>query len=127
MSVSLETRAPYLDHRIVEFAWTLPAAFRVRGLQSKRVLRKVLTKHVPSKLWDRPKTGFGVPIDAWLRGPLRNWAEDLLTVQSLRRQDWLDESTVRQCLREHMTGAADWGRELWTALMFEQWRARWSS
>jgi asparagine synthase (glutamine-hydrolysing) len=127
MSVSLETRAPYLDHRIVEFAWTLPAAFRVRGLQSKRVLRKVLTKHVPSKLWDRPKTGFGVPIDAWLRGPLRNWAEDLLTVQSLRRQDWLDESIVRQCLREHMTGAADWGRELWTALMFEQWRARWSS
>ena len=101
MAVALEARVPLLDHRVVEFAWRLPRSFMVRGGQGKAILRDILYKHVPRELIERPKMGFGVPIDAWLRGPLRDWAEDLLDEKRLREGGLLDPEPVRKAWREH--------------------------
>jgi asparagine synthase (glutamine-hydrolysing) len=125
MAVSLETRVPLLDPRVVEFARQLPLDFKMRKFETKRVLKEVLYRHVPRKLIDRPKMGFGVPVAAWLRGPLRPWADDLLAAERLRAGGHLDAGAVRGAWRAHLAGAADHSYRLWTVLMFEAWREAW--
>jgi asparagine synthase (glutamine-hydrolysing) len=121
MAVSLETRVPLLDHRIFEFAWRLPLAYRVRGKTGKWLLREVLYRHVPRVLVDRPKKGFSVPIGAWLRGPLREWAEELINPDRLKREGFLRAEPIQQRWQEHVLGNADWQHHLWDVLMFQAW------
>lgn len=123
MAASLETRVPLLDHRIVEFALRLPLHQKMRHGRSKWVLRRLLDRYVPRALVDRPKKGFGIPIHEWLRGPLRAWAEDLLSEERLRRAGFIDPAPVRALWRQHLEGRGDWGYRLWPVLMFEAWRA----
>jgi asparagine synthase (glutamine-hydrolysing) len=127
MSVSLEARAPLLDYRIVEFAASLPLDFKLQGLRGKRVLRDVLYKYVPQSMVDRPKTGFGVPIDSWLRGPLREWAEDLLSESRLRSSGVFSYEPVRRIWNEHLSGTRQNQYLLWDVLMFEAWLEKWRS
>jgi len=127
MSVGLEARVPLLDHRVVAEAWALPPRFRMRGGKAKWVLREVLARHVPPALTDRPKMGFAVPIEHWLRGPLRDWAEDLLAPAALAGSGLLDVDLVRRRLAEHQSGRRNWQYQLWSVLMFEAWRRRWAA
>jgi asparagine synthase (glutamine-hydrolysing) len=126
MAVSLEVRPPLLDHRIVEFAWSLPRQMRLRGGETKWLLRRVLDRYVPRTLIDRPKMGFGVPLASWLRGPLRDWAEDLLDPRQLGG-GVLDVGVARKLWSEHLSGVHDWAYALWCILMFEAWRRRWAT
>jgi asparagine synthase (glutamine-hydrolysing) len=121
MATSLEGRCPILDHRIIEFAWHLPTAAKVRRGRGKWILREVLARYVPRSLFERPKQGFDVPIGAWLRGPLRAWAEELLSPSKLSRHDLLDVEGVRQCWAEHLDGRRDHSRILWAVLMLQAW------
>lgn len=121
MAVSLEGRVPLLDHRLVAFAWRLPASFKVRDGQSKWLLRKLLAGSVPPALTDRPKMGFGVPIHDWLRGPLRGWAEDLLHPSRLRTEGFLHPGPITAVWREHLSGRRNHQYRLWDVLMFQAW------
>jgi asparagine synthase (glutamine-hydrolysing) len=123
MAVSLETRVPFLDHRVVEFAWQLPAAYKLNNGVSKWALRQVLHRHVPQSLLDRPKMGFGVPIDSWLRGPLREWAEALIDPSRLAAEGVFAPGPIRHAWQEHLSGRANLQYPLWNALMFQAWRA----
>lgn len=124
MAVSLEARVPVLDHRVVEFAWRLPLHFKIRKSTTKWALRQLLYRYVPAELVERPKMGFGVPIDLWLRGPLRVWAEDLLAPESLRRHGFFAVQPIREKWEEHVSGARNWQYLLWPVLMFQAWIAQ---
>jgi asparagine synthase (glutamine-hydrolysing) len=121
MAVALEVRVPILDHRVVEYAWTLPVAAKFQGAVGKWLLRQVLYRHVPPALVERPKMGFGVPIDSWLRGPLRDWAEDLLEPKAMAAEGYLDPAPVQATWRQHVSGQRNCQHQLWTVLMFQAW------
>jgi len=127
MSVSLETRVPFLDREVVEFSCRVPPDMKVRNGQGKWLVRQVLDRHVPRPLIDRPKTGFGIPLDDWLRGPLKAWAADLLAPDRLNRQGWFDPKRVNAVWAEHLSGARNHGSWLWNILMAEAWSDRWCS
>jgi asparagine synthase (glutamine-hydrolysing) len=125
MAVSLETRVPFLDRGILNLAWRLPLDAKLRGGQTKWVLRQVLERHVPAALVERPKMGFGLPIGRWLRGTLAPWAEDLLDERRLRDQGLLDPVRIRRAWDLHRTGRRDSGYELWDVLVLQSWIDRW--
>ena len=121
MAVSLETRVPLLDHEVVEFAWGLPLKWKIRGGTQKWILRQVLARHVPPNLFERPKTGFGVPVGQWLRGPLKAWAADLLDEDALEDEGVFDPGVVTDTWKAHQAGRGNHEHRLWTILMFQSW------
>ncbi|MEO5566100.1 MAG: asparagine synthase (glutamine-hydrolyzing) [Luteimonas sp.] len=121
MAVSLETRAPFLDRDVMAFAWSLPMDMKLRDGRGKWLLRQLLDRHIPRDLVDRPKMGFGIPLDQWLRGPLRDWAETLLAEDRLRREGFFDPAPIRQAWQRHVRGQASCGYRLWSVLMFQAW------
>jgi asparagine synthase (glutamine-hydrolysing) len=125
MAFALEARVPLIDHRVVEFSWRLPRDAKIRGGVSKWLLREVLYRRVPRALIERPKMGFSIPLAGWLRGPLRDWAETLLSEQRLREAGLLDVQRVRQVWHEHLSGRHSHEHRLWNVLMLEAWRERW--
>lgn len=127
MAISLEARAPLLDPRVVEFAWSLPLSLKIRNGKSKWILRELLDRYVPKDLVERPKMGFSVPIDSWLRGPLREWAEALLDERRLKAEGFFNAAPIRKRWSEHVTGECDWHYHLWDVLMFQAWLEEWGS
>jgi asparagine synthase (glutamine-hydrolysing) len=121
MAVSLESREPLLDHRLIEFAWRLPLRMKLRNGRGKWLLRRVLSRYVPQHLFQRPKMGFALPIDQWLRGPLRSWAEDLLEEGRLRSEGFFEPAMIRTRWAEHINGVRNWQYALWNVLMFQMW------
>lgn len=121
MANSLETRVPLLDHRVVELAWRIPLDMKIRDGVGKWVLREVLYRHVPRQLIERPKKGFSIPIASWLRGPLREWAENLLSESRLRQEGFFHPEPIRQIWQYHVNGRADYSSKLWGVLMFQAW------
>jgi len=125
MAVSLEVRAPFLDPAVVEFAWSLPQEMKLHDGCGKWILRQLLHRFVPSELVERPKMGFGIPLDSWLRGPLRPWAEELLAPERLRREGFLDSAIVQEKWQQHLSGRRAWQYHLWDVLMFQSWLEQW--
>ena len=123
MAVSLETRIPFLDHRVVEFAWNLPMDLKIRDGQGKWILRQILYKYVPKELIERPKAGFGIPLGAWLRGPLKAWAQSLIEPMRLEAEGYFYPEPIAKIWQEHLSGQRDWSGRLWTILMFQAWLA----
>lgn len=121
MGVSLEGRVPFLDHDLVEFSWRIPTEYKYRNKTSKWILRQVLYKYIPKKLIERPKSGFTLPLSEWLRGPLKDWAEDLINVEKLNHDGILDAEVINKKWREHQAGKFDWSNQLWSVLMFQSW------
>ncbi|MDA9866930.1 asparagine synthase (glutamine-hydrolyzing) [Gammaproteobacteria bacterium] len=121
MANSLETRVPFLDHRVVEYAWKMPYKMKIRDNRGKWALRQILYKYVPSEIIDRPKTGFAVPLGEWLRGPLREWAEDLIDEHKLKNQGYLNHKSVREIWALHLSGTVDFTAKIWSILMFQSW------
>jgi asparagine synthase (glutamine-hydrolysing) len=124
MAVSLETRVPFLDPDVLAASARLPTRMKIRDAQGKWALRQILYRHVPRDLIERPKTGFGIPVGDWLRGPLRGWAEGLLSEENLGRDGLIDPAPVRHAWAEHLSGRRDWTHRLWIILMLMAWRAR---
>lgn len=121
MANSLETRVPFLDHRVVELAHRIPLQFKIKDSIGKSVLRDILYKHVPKDLIERPKAGFGIPLAEWLRGPLRPWVEELINSERLVREGYLQPELVHQVWREHLSGKRDWSFRIWSVVIFQQW------
>jgi len=126
MAVGLEARVPLLDPDLFAYAWSLPSQMKIRAQDSKWALRQILYRYVPQALIDRPKAGFGIPIDEWLRGPLRDWAEALLDEHRLRREGFFDPAPLRQTWAEHLSGRRNWQHHLWSVLMFQVWHEAWN-
>jgi asparagine synthase (glutamine-hydrolysing) len=126
MAVSLEARVPLLDHRVVEYSWRLPRNVLTDGLVGKKILRNVLKRHLPPALFERQKMGFGIPLGEWIRGPLAEWANDLLSEESLKSSGLFDAAYVRRHLDEHLSGRRNWQYALWTIIMFQAWYRRWA-
>ena len=126
MGVSLETRTPFLDPDVIALAARLPMALKIREGQGKWALRQVLYQHVPREMIERPKAGFAIPIGIWLRGPLRDWAEELLSHERLAKDGFFDPEIIRQTWAEHLSGRRDWTTRLWAILMFQAWHAQWA-
>jgi asparagine synthase (glutamine-hydrolysing) len=122
MHSSLETRVPFLDQRIFKYAWQLPLSSKISHQNGKQPLRALLSQYVPSSLFERPKMGFGIPIDQWLRGPLRDWASDLLDPQLISRDNFLDPDVISHLWDEHLSGTRNWQYLLWDVLMWQSWR-----
>lgn len=127
MAVSLEARVPLLDHRVVEFAWRLPRRLRVRDGRGKFLLRQLLYRYVPAEIVDRPKMGFTVPVDAWLRGPLREWAESLLDANAIRDEGVFDAAALRAAWQDFLQGGRSSGLGMWTLLQYRAWSAEWGA
>jgi asparagine synthase (glutamine-hydrolysing) len=125
MAVSLEGRIPFLDHTLVEFAWSLPMGLKINPSGGKWILRKLLQRHLPQALIDRPKMGFAVPLDRWLRGPLRGWAQDLFASSALECNGLINPAAARQALDDHLSARRNHPHLLWTLLMLMAWRERW--
>ena len=125
MAVSLEARVPFLDPNVIEFAWRVPLEMKIRNGKGKWLLRQLLSRYVPESMFNRPKMGFGVPIDSWLRGPLREWAEDLLEEKKLNEQGYLNADLVGKTWQEHLSGRYNNQNQLWNVLMFQSWQAKW--
>ena len=121
MAVSLETRVPFLNKEVIAFAWKLPLKYKFRDGKGKWVLREILNKYVPKKLVERPKMGFDMPIDSWLRGPLREWAEDLINEKKIEGRKHIKPVLVRKKWKEHLDGTNNWQDHLWNVLIFQQW------
>jgi asparagine synthase (glutamine-hydrolysing) len=121
MAVSLETRVPFLDHRVAEVAARIPLRLKIAGGEGKMILRKLLYREAPRELFDRPKAGFAIPVGEWLRGPLRSWAEELLDERRLAREGWFDAAAVRRRWHDHLSGRRDSPPAIWAILMFQAW------
>ncbi len=121
MSVSLETRVPFLDPEVAAAAWQIDAATHRADGEGKWVLRNILSRYVPRELFDRPKKGFAMPVGRWLRGELRDWAGDLLNGARLREQGYLDAALVNRRWQQHQSAKTDWSHQLWSVLMFQSW------
>jgi asparagine synthase (glutamine-hydrolysing) len=124
MAVSLETRAPFLDADLYEYSWTLPLDRKIRNGHGKWILKEIVYSHLPRELMNRPKQGFGVPIDRWLRGPLYDWAESLLDEKRLTSEGFLDAKEVRSLWHRHCSGRENLQHQLWNILMFQAWLER---
>ena len=121
MAVSLEGRVPFLDPDVFAFAWRLPLGMKIRNGQGKWVMRQLLDKYVPRQLFERPKMGFGIPIEGYLRGPLRGWAEALLSERRIREDGLLAPELIRERWSEHLSGRKDWQYHIWDVLMLQSW------
>jgi asparagine synthase (glutamine-hydrolysing) len=121
MAVSLETRVPFLDHRVAELAARIPMGMKVRGGKGKHILRELLYREAPRALFERPKAGFGIPVGEWIKGPLRPWAEDLLDRSRMASEGWFDPAIVHRRWQEHLSGRRDSTPALWAVLMFQAW------
>ena len=121
MDVSLETRVPFLDHKVVEFVWSLPTHMKNREGEGKWILKQVLHKYIPDNMLKRPKMGFGVPVGQWIRGPLQDWAENLLSGARLQKEGFLNPRMVRQEWSRHLKGDSMGGDRIWQILMFQAW------
>lgn len=126
MASSLEVRAPFLDPEVFKAAWQLPLDMRVRNGEGKWALRQILYRHVPRELIERPKMGFAIPLDDWLRGPLREWAEDLLSMRSLSQIPALDPQVLRLMWDQHIQGRGHYAQQLWAVLQLSAWIKRWN-
>ncbi|MCI5189758.1 MAG: asparagine synthetase B, partial [Candidatus Electrothrix sp. AS4_5] len=124
MGVGLETRVPFLSHRVVELAWRLPLSVKIRDGQGKWALRQILYKYVPQEFIERPKQGFAIPLGDWLRGSLRDWAEHLLDATRLVEQGYFVSKPIQQKWQEHISGKRHWEHSLWSVLMFQAWLER---
>lgn len=125
MAVSLEIRAPLMDYQIYEYAWQLPHHMKVRNGEGKWILRQILKDYMPESMFDRPKMGFGIPLDDWLRGPLKEWGEDLLSADTLKAQNYFHAKEIRKAWDAHQSGVSGHATQLWTALMFQAWHEKW--
>jgi asparagine synthase (glutamine-hydrolysing) len=121
MAAGLESRAPFLDTRVVEFAWRLSLPHKISKGKGKQVLRDVLYRHIPQEMVDRPKSGFAIPLGNWLRGSLRDWAEDLLEERRIRNEGYFCSQPIRAIWQQHLSGDGAWEFQLWDILMFETW------
>jgi asparagine synthase (glutamine-hydrolysing) len=127
MAIALEVRCPLLDHRVIEFFWSLPRQLLMQNGRGKLLLRELLKRYVPPALFERQKMGFGVPIESWLRGPLRDWAESLIDESRLRREAIFDPQPIREAWRQHLSGRHNHQYRLWNILMFQAWYERWGA
>jgi len=121
MASSLETRAPFLDHKLIEYVWRIPQSYKLRNGHGKWILKKILGQYVPNNLIDRPKMGFGVPIENWLRGPIKDWAENLLNEKKLKQDGIFNSKIIRDKWQDHLSGKKNWHHDLWNILMFQSW------